>query len=174
MRGSVIDVALAPAVVAAAAELGLEGIEHPRVQRPDLHGADQRPNVLVHVPDIRLLRTALPRAHGDVLVEQLVNGRVRARLALLVDLAQQPRACLLGLTRGLWAGRDHFDQIAAAARHRVLTRIHPYAQGAAGQLVDSAPRTLATGLRSRHNASILASCVTSRVMTCATAILRSA
>jgi len=70
---------------------------------------------------------AFPRAQLEVLVEQLVDGRVRAGLALLVDLVEQPRARRLGRTARLRARRDQLDEIAPPAGDRVLPRVdaHP-------------------------------------------------
>jgi hypothetical protein len=163
MRRPVVDVALAAAVVAAAPQLGVEGIEHARVECPDLLRADQRADVLLRVAGVGLARAALPRAHREVLIEQLVHRRVGARVPPLVDLVQQPRPGLLREPARLRPRRDHLDEVVPTSRHRVLARVDPHAECAAGQLVDRAAGAPSTRASSSHDASVQRPCVTSRV-----------
>jgi hypothetical protein len=90
-RRPVVDApALLRAVDAAAAQLCVERAQGLDVDCPGFEPAKERPDVLLQV-----LRVHLPRALSDVdrfeiSVEQLVERRVRRRVALLVDLGQQP------------------------------------------------------------------------------------
>lgn len=72
----VVDCALTSTVVATPLELGVERVEHVGVERAELHVPDQQPDVLVHIPDDRRAGAALPRAHRETAVEQLVHRRV--------------------------------------------------------------------------------------------------
>ena len=82
-----------------------------RVKRADLNGADQRPDVLVCVAQVGREGAALATHHLEVAVEQLVDGRVRPRVPPLVDLIEQPRACLLGHRCRFRPRRDHLDEV---------------------------------------------------------------
>ena len=96
LRRPVVHVALAAAVVATAAQLGVERVERARVEGAYLDAANQRPDVLRRVAVVGLAGAALPGAQLEVLVQELVHRRARARLALLVDLFEHARAGGLG------------------------------------------------------------------------------
>jgi hypothetical protein len=59
----------------------------------------------------------------QVPVEQLVDGRIRARVAALVDLVEHPRPGLLGELRRLRSRRDDFHEGMAPAGERVLAGV---------------------------------------------------
>ena len=165
VRRPVVDVALTATVVAAAAQLGVERVERARVEGANLDATEQRPNVLGRVAGVGLARAALPCAQLEVLVQQLVHRRVRAGLALFVDLVEKPRPSRLSQPARLRARRDRLDEITSAARGGVLTCVDPHSQRAARQLVNGAARALTAGAGPCHDASVPRSCVTIRVMT---------
>ena len=85
-------------------------------------------------------------------VEQLVDGRARARVAALVDLAEQPRrATFSACAAAFGPGGDHLDEVVApACVTGSMPGVDAHAQRAAGQLVDRAPRcALATAALAR-------------------------
>ena len=95
--GSVLDVRPAVAVVPAAAQLGVERVEHVGVQRPDLAVPMSGRMWFFGVAGVRRQRGLLQRRQLEVAVEQLVDRRARPRVAALVDLVQQPGPRGLGL-----------------------------------------------------------------------------
>ena len=54
-----------------------------------------------------------------VAVEQLVDGRVRPRVALLVDLTGEPAECFIRLSRRLRARGDDLAEVVPAPGQRV-------------------------------------------------------
>jgi hypothetical protein len=160
LRRPVVHVALAAAVVAAAAQLGVEGVERSRVEGADLDAADQRPDVLRRVAGVRLTGTALPGAQLEVLVQELVHRRARARLALLVDLLEHARAGGLDQLARLRARGDQLDEVVPPPGGGVQAGVHPHPQRAARQLVDRAASVLAAWSGPCHDTSVLPSRVT--------------
>src|SRR5690348_9255866 len=98
-------------VMAAASQGRVERLQRLSINLSYRDRAEQRPNVLVDLSDV-----AKPGGHLDVehiqpAVKQLIHRRVGTRIALFVDLRQQARTDLLGLTGGVGAGRDRLGQI---------------------------------------------------------------
>jgi hypothetical protein len=62
----------------------------PRPDRASLQTSEERPDVLLQVRRIHPVRRWSNLKRCQVAVEQLVHGRVRPRVALLVDLAGEP------------------------------------------------------------------------------------
>jgi hypothetical protein len=78
---------------------------------PTLTFPEQRPDVLVRATPVRRDRVQLQVNDLEVLVEHLIDRRVRPRVAPLVHLVQQPSPRRLRLRRGLRPGRDHLDEV---------------------------------------------------------------
>lgn len=103
---AVIDPPPAGAVLTAATQLRVEGVDHLGLKRADLDVPDERADVLVDVVPITA-DGALPAiVHRQVPIEQLVDRRAGARVTALADLGQQPSASFLGPILGAGAGRD--------------------------------------------------------------------
>ena len=108
--GAVLDGRATGAMVPAAAQLRVEGVEHLRA--------------------VELVEVAR---------QQLVDGRARAGVAFLVDLADEAVASRPRLPLGLRTGRDDRDEVVPLLRDRVHAGVHAHAPGAARQEIDAAP-----------------------------------
>ncbi|MDT7708089.1 MAG: hypothetical protein QOG20_3696 [Pseudonocardiales bacterium] len=142
------------AVRAAAAQLGVEGVQHLGVHPAGLQTPDERPDVLLQVARVHAMGGAADVERLQMAVEQLVEGRVRARVPALVDLVEQPGPRGLGLAGRLRARRDDLHEHVALARDRILTGVDTDAQGAAGQLVDGSALAAAAGLGPCHETTL--------------------
>jgi hypothetical protein len=133
----------ARAVLATAAQLRVEGVEHIGVERTDLHVPDQRSDVLVRVAQVGCPRTALQRDQLEVPIEQLVDGGGGARVPPLVNLAGQPPRDLLSLGHRLRTGGHDLAEVVAPFAHRVDPGVHADPQRATRQFLDApaCPRT---------------------------------
>jgi len=78
-------------------------------------------------------------------VKKLVDGRLRRRVAALIDLTQQAGTRLLSLARCIRPGRHYPNQVMTPLRQRVNTRVHADPERAAGEGVDGASLALARG-----------------------------
>ena len=131
--GAVLDGRPTGAVVAAAAQLRVEGVEHVRVDRADLEPAQVGRDVLADVAGVERLGGLRAVELVEVARQQLVDGRARARVALLVDLADEAVASRPRLPLGLRTGRDDLDEVVPLLRDRVHAGVHAHAPGAARQ-----------------------------------------
>jgi hypothetical protein len=105
------------------------------------------------LPDVAGARGLLDVDDVEPAVEQLVDGRLSARAASLVNLVEQLDPNLLGillrLTLGLTRG-DGLAELDALARQLVDTAVHGDAGRAAGQPRDVAAGTAGARLRGRN------------------------
>src|SRR4029450_5171383 len=106
--------AAAAAVVAAAAQLGVEGVKDVGADRADLLAPDQRADVLVDVAAVGGQGGAFGLNHLQVPVEQLVQRGVGTRVPLLPNLGEQPSLGGLGQVLAAWSTRDDLSQVVAA------------------------------------------------------------
>lgn len=116
---AVLDEGTAPAVCAASAERLVEGIEGLAAELAELDLSEQGPDVDTSE---RLVTVLGGRFHGQVLevsIEELVDRRVGADVALLVDLGKQVGTGLLGFLGGVRPGRDHLAEVVLLASDRV-------------------------------------------------------
>jgi hypothetical protein len=81
----------------AAPELGVERVERLAIEHAQRQRAEHRAHMDVGAADVRLPRGLLELDHREVPIKQLVDRRLRPRVALLVDLVEQARPDLLGL-----------------------------------------------------------------------------
>lgn len=140
-RRPVVDrVAALRAVLPAAAQLGVERVEHLRVERTNLRRAQQRRDVVAHVAAVQGERVRRAVELVEVALQQLVDRRAGARVTPLRHLGHQARADSLRLALGVRAGRHDLAQIVPAVGHRVDPGVHHDTQGAAGQHLDAALR----------------------------------
>jgi hypothetical protein len=93
---AVVHKLCATAVVSAHSQGGVERVENLRVESTDHHGPQQRSDMLVDVSDIRSTRGLLHIDYLKVPVQELVDRRSRARVALFVHLVTKP--CVSKLT----------------------------------------------------------------------------
>jgi hypothetical protein len=150
-RRPMLDIGPAVTVVPAPPQLGVERVEHVPVERPDPHLPDQRPDVLVRVPLVRRDRVQLQVDDLEVLVEHLIDRRVRPWVAPLVHLVQQPSPRRLRLRRGLRPGRDHLDEVMPTSRDRVRSRVDADSQCAAWERIDAAATASPDGASPCHD-----------------------
>lgn len=75
----------------------------------------------------------------EIALDQLVDGRARARVAVLRELANEAVSGVLRGAPGLRPGRDDLDQVVPALRDRVDAGVDADTEGAARKLVDAAP-----------------------------------
>jgi hypothetical protein len=80
-----------------------------------------------------LLDVALAGRHVDIehfepAVEELVQRRPGARVAMFVDLGESASACPLGLARSGRSTWDGLGQVVLRFRHRVDAGVDPHAQ----------------------------------------------
>ena len=80
------------------------------------------------------------------------NRCLRPRVALLVDLAQQPRSRLLRLAGRVRPGRDDLDEVVPALRQSVEPGVHAEHDAPLGRVSDAAPLPPARARRWRHDA----------------------
>jgi hypothetical protein len=85
-----------------------------------LKGADLRTDVSIDVAQIRRQGRRLNVDDFEVPVHQLIDRGARSRVALLVHLAQEPRAYLLSPGFSLWPGRDDLGQQQFFVRNTAL------------------------------------------------------
>jgi len=81
-------------------------------------------DVLLQVLRVHPVRRAADVEHCQVAIEQLVHGRVRPRVTLLVDLAGEPADSLVRLGRRLGSRGDDLPEVVTSARQRVDARVH--------------------------------------------------
>jgi hypothetical protein len=79
-------------------------------------------------------------------VQQHAHRGLGTGLPALVDLVQQPRAELLGLSRGCRG----VLQVVVLTREGIDARVHAYAERPARQLIDAAPGPLPSALAGWH------------------------
>jgi hypothetical protein len=148
--GAVIDRTAPAAMVAAAAQLGIERVQDVRVDRADLLMPDQRPDVLVDIAAVGRQRGAFGFDHLQVAVEQLVQRRAGPWVPLLPDLGEHPSQRRVGQVTRLRASRNDLGEVAAALGDRVTADVDAHLQRPAGQLPDAAALALATPDRRCH------------------------
>lgn len=113
--GPMIDPGRVSAVLLALAHLSVERVQHLAVQPAHGQPTDQRPDVLVDVPDVGAPGRLLDIEHLEVPVEELVDGGSDPWVSLLVHLVQQAgmtfSASLSALGPGAAeAALDHYRQ----------------------------------------------------------------
>jgi hypothetical protein len=118
--GAVVDQApLAGAVFSAAPELGVEGVQDLGVEAADLHLAEQRPDVVLHVRLIELQRVRRALELVQVALQQLIERRACLRVPALVDLVHEPDAGGLRLACGVRPRLDDLNQLVPALGQRI-------------------------------------------------------
>ncbi len=127
------------AVVAATAQLGVEGVEDVGVERPDLEPAEEGREVVADVTAIERPRAVRAVELVEVALQQLVDCRVGPRVAALGDLGQQPIPGRTRLALGRRAGWDRLDERVPLLRDGVHSGVDAHPEGAARQYVDAAP-----------------------------------
>jgi TRAP-type uncharacterized transport system fused permease subunit len=100
--------------------------------------------------DITLLGARLNVDHFEPAIDQLVDGSRRARIALLVDLVEQPRPDLLGLGRSAWAGRNRPAQVHPTSGEWVDPGVHGHSERAGRQRLNPPASPLPRGSCLRH------------------------
>jgi hypothetical protein len=127
--GAVVDQApLAGAVFSAAPELGVEGVQDLGVEAADLHLAEQRPDVVLHVRLIELQRVRRALELVQVALQQLIERRACLRVPALRDLHEQTIAGTLRIALRARALRDHLGQDVPLLRLRVSPAVHTHPQ----------------------------------------------
>jgi len=94
------------------------------------------------LPQVSRVRAPGAPAHVprlEVPVEQLIDRRAGSRVALLVDLVEEPGSNFLGLPRGLRARWNNFLQVVPTVRYRADAGVDRDAQRTAGELLDAPP-----------------------------------
>ena len=139
---AVVDGLRRRAVLPAAAELGVEGVQRLRLEVPDRDLPEVGRDVVAHVAAVERQRVRGAVELAEVAVEQLVDGRARPRVAALGDLDPEPVADPLGLLPRLWArARRPRRSMWRLLGDRVDPGVHAHAQGAARQHLDAARST---------------------------------
>ena len=87
-------------------------------------------------------------------VEQLVHRRLRAWVAPLIDLVQQPRPHPLGVPGRRRSGGDRLDQVMLLLRHRIDAGVDPHSKRSAWQLLDLTTVPTANPRRARHGHTV--------------------
>lgn len=93
---AVVDPLLAGAVVAAAAQLGVQRVDNVGVDRTDLEASDEWQEMLAYIAAVRAESVGLQSRFREMSVKQLLDRRIGSRLAAFVHLREQPRPDLLG------------------------------------------------------------------------------
>jgi hypothetical protein len=127
-----------PAVSPTRAQAAVKRVQHLCVYPSHLKSADLRTDVSIDVAQIRRQGRRLNVDDFEVPVHQLIDRGARSRVALLVHLAQEPRAYLLSPGFSLWPGRDDLGQVVPSLRHRVDARVHANSKRTTRQHVDAA------------------------------------
>jgi hypothetical protein len=87
-------------------------------------------------------------------VEQLVNGRVGARVAPLVHLASEPAKNLVGRSLGAMASGHGLAEVVPAPSERIDAGVCTHPESTAGKRLDGAALAAgATRARTRHDRS---------------------
>ena len=103
------------AVLPAAPELGVEGVQDLRLEVPDRDLPEVGRDVVAHVAAVEGERVRGAVELVEVAVEQLVDGRARARVAALGDLDPKPVPDPLGRLPRRGSGRDDLDEVCGAS-----------------------------------------------------------
>lgn len=122
----VLDSLAAVAVVPALAEDCLMTVEGLAVEPCDRQVAEQRADVAADRLLVPLPGGLLDVEEFEVAVHELVHGRLGARVALLVDLIDEPGADLLGLRPGLGAGGHGLNEVVPLAAQGVDAGVHAH------------------------------------------------
>src|SRR6185312_1846520 len=130
------------AVRTASAKDGVERVECFSGELGNGELAEQWADVVSDIALIAFAGRHVDIEHIEVSVHELVDRRLRAWIASLVDLVQHPCAGLLRLTPRVRAGRDGLPEKMPASGERVLARVHLDAQRSAFQHLDLAALTL--------------------------------
>ena len=127
-RGAVVDGRLAVATaVTAAAEIGIELLQHLRCDLGDGDGAESGLDRAPDVAAVPVERGLFGLVRPQPVVEGRAERRLGPRVALLVDLTEKPREDLLRLA--LVGGR--VGEVVRLARDRVLAGVDEHLEGAA-------------------------------------------
>ncbi|GAA3242582.1 hypothetical protein GCM10017691_46790 [Pseudonocardia petroleophila] len=151
----VVDLPPPRAATTASPELAVERIQGLGVELADSHVPEARRDVVADVRAVELQRVRGAGELVEVTLEELVDGRARAGVALLGDLAEQSIAGRFGLALGLRARLDDLLEVVPLARHGVDARVDGHAESAARQRLDAPPCAALTGRgTSRHLGSV--------------------
>ena len=134
----VLDERPAVAVGAAPAEDRLVVVDRLAVELRQREVPEQRADVDADRLLVAVERGLLDVEQLQVAVHELVDRGLRARVALLVDLVDEPAADLLSLRGCLRAGGHGLDQVVPLAAQGVDAGVHTDPQGPARQLLDLA------------------------------------
>src|SRR5918997_1908979 len=95
---------------------------------------------------------------GEVLIQQLIDGRTGPRVTTLLDLRQQPDSRVFGPPLSTRPRGNDLDQVVPTPRDRVDTGIDPNPQRAARKHVDAPALSSLPTSHPCHDASIASLC----------------
>jgi hypothetical protein len=153
-RGVVLNEPTTVAVLAAAPKLCIERINDIGLKRPNLDLADEGANVLLGVHPIGAQGRLTPVVQGEVLIQQLIDGRIGPRITMLLHFRQQPNSRFLGPSLSTRASRNDLNQVVPTPRNRVNPGIDADAQRTTGKFVDASPLSPLPTSYPCHDASI--------------------
>jgi hypothetical protein len=117
--------AATPASLPTSPKLGVERLQSLSIEPAHRHCAQHRPHMPVQ-PAHHAVAGGLLQLHNlKPPVEQLVHRRLRARVATLIYLIQQPRPHPLGVPGRRRSGRHRLDQVMPLLRHRIDAGVDP-------------------------------------------------
>jgi hypothetical protein len=105
----------------------------------------------IKLEDIAPPRRRLDVEHLKPSIKKLIDRRPGTRIALLVDLAKQPRPSLLRLPLRGRPRLDDLNEIVPLTRDRVTSGEHPHPERAARKHVDGAALSPARACCSCHD-----------------------
>ena len=143
--------AAAAASVPTSPKLGVQRLQSLGVEPAHRHCAQHRPHMPVQPADHAVAGGRLQLRNLKPPVEQLVHRRLRARVATLIDLVQQPRPHPLGVPGRRRSGGDRLDQVMPLLRHRIDAGVDAHPKRSAGQPLDPTTGPAATPRRARHS-----------------------
>jgi hypothetical protein len=142
--------AATPASLPTSPKLGVERLQSLSIEPAHRHCAQHRPHMPVQPAHHAVARRRLQLHNLKPPVEQLVHRRLRARVATLIDLVQQPRPHPLGVPGRSRSGGNRLDQVMLLLRHRIDAGVHPHSKRSTGQSLDLTTGPAATSRRAHQ------------------------
>jgi hypothetical protein len=124
--GPVLDPRPAAAARATPAQLGVERVQGLGVELADPQVPEARRDVVADVGPVQLQRVRGAVELVQVAGQELVDGRGRPRVPLLLDLPEESGQDRLSLPAGFRAGRDDLHEVVALPRDGIDPGVHPY------------------------------------------------
>jgi hypothetical protein len=121
---AVLDRSPAQAAAPAPAQLAVERIQGLGVELTDLDVSEARRDVVADMRAAEIQRGRRSVELVQVAIEELVDGRARARATLLRNLIERLASGGLSLTLRLRSHLDDLFEVVPAARHGVDARVH--------------------------------------------------